>query len=110
MLTQQPFFNDLNSIICKHGTVSYIYRGVTILQVKGKKKVYFYFTGKMFDEQFLKQFMLLPERGYKITHNAYLMLENESQFEQITKAIQVSIQYIDNKKGSEKQQNEQSNM
>lgn len=108
VLTQQSFFNDLNSIICKDGTVSYMYRGVTIFQIKGKRKVYCYFTGKMFDEQFIKEFMQTPEK-YKATHNAYLILEDESQFAQITKAIEASIQYVDNKKGPEKQQNDQPN-
>lgn len=106
VLTQQPFFNDLNSLICKDGTVSYMYRGVTIFQIKGKRKVYCYFTGKMFDEKFLQEFMMTPEK-YKATHNAYLILEDESQFAQITKAIETSIQYVDNKKGPEKQQVEQ---
>ena len=106
VLTQQPFFNDLNSLICKDGTVSYMYRGVTIFQIKGKRKVYCYFTGKMFDENFLKEFMITPEK-YKATHNAYLILEDESQFAQITKAIETSIQYVDNKKGPEKQQEQQ---
>lgn len=101
VLVKQDFYEKLNSIVCKDGTKSYIYSGVTIFQTRGTRKVYCYFTGKMFDEEFIKKFSLTPEH-YKATHNAYIVLDDESQYELINEAIKVSIEFLDNK-NSQKQ-------
>lgn len=101
VLVKQDFYEKLNSIVCKDGTKSYIYNGVTIFQTRGTRKAYCYFTGKMFDEEFIKKFLLTPEH-YKATHNAYIVLEDESQYELINEAIKVSIEFLDNK-NSQKQ-------
>lgn len=96
-LPQTDYYNRLKVIQCKDGSLSYRYRNVTVLQVKGKRKVAVYMTGKFLDPETFAKFDKTPEEQ-KATHNAYLYLNEKEDLDTIMIALDESIEQVDLKK------------
>lgn len=97
---KQPKYTtkDMEIIECKDSSISYRYKNVTILQIKGKRKISVYLTGKLLSQQLFEQFQHTPEK-YKATHNAYLYINSVHDIELIMKAVDESMEQVDIKKG-----------
>lgn len=100
-LTAKPYFSDLKIIECKDGSLSYRYRNVTVLQVKGKRKVAVYMTGKLLEDETFAKFLQTPEH-HKATHNAYVYLNSADELNLVLKALDESVEQIDIKKDGDR--------
>lgn len=76
---------------CKDNIVAYKFKGKTIAQIKGKRKVKVYFTGKFLSEEVFEQ---CSHTKPEYTHNAFVKLENVSDVDLVFVAIEESKKYL----------------
>lgn len=100
-LPEKDYFEKLKVIECKDGSLSYRYRDVTVLQVKGKRKVVVYMTGKFLSDETFAKFDKTPEEQ-KATHNAYLYLNDREDLNIIMIALDESVEQVDIKKDGDR--------